>query len=150
MERNGIIKMTSWVCRDDADILWIFQGDMPPYKDYHNWWHTEEGLGYTYLPDELYPEVTYCSDPLQIEMTIVTGDISADTDKDGLLILTGFIVRNFNETLWLYIDKVPPYRDNFYWNSDSMDCPMELWQSLFPDVLWENENPLPVTILIKH
>lgn len=71
-----------------------------------------------------------------------------DGEKEVDVSIDGWLARDKNNDLWLYVCKNKPQKDEGYWFCDEdADC-MEIDGSLFPEVQWSDEEPTNVKLVI--
>jgi hypothetical protein len=60
-----------WAARDESGLLNFFYGGSVPYKnDNDGDWNTAFGRVLEYLPREMFPDLTWESDPIEVEIII--------------------------------------------------------------------------------
>lgn len=67
--------ISGWVARDEDGTLTLFYGsDKPSKKDNDDYWSAVFGNTLEYLPQEMFPALTWDSDPIEVELRIKRKD----------------------------------------------------------------------------
>lgn len=71
-----------------------------------------------------------------------------EKEEEKQVSVDGWLARDSNGDLWLYVCKNQPIKDDGYWHCDEdADC-MEIDGSLFQEVQWSDEDPTKVKLMI--
>lgn len=65
------IPLSGWICRDkDGDLNFFYGGDKPRKEAGEDYWSATFGNNFEYLPNSLYPNVTWETEPLKVKLTL--------------------------------------------------------------------------------
>ena len=71
-----------------------------------------------------------------------------DGEKEEEVSIDGWLAREINNDIWLYICKNKPIKEDGYWSCDKdADC-MEIDRHFFPEVKWSDAEPTKVKLVI--
>ena len=71
-----------------------------------------------------------------------------DGEKEEEVSIDGWLAREINNDIWLYICKNKPIKEDGYWSCDKdADC-MEIDGHLFQEVKWSDAEPTKVKLVI--